>query len=507
MSINLTFLKQLRVLAGALLYFTFLSRAQCQCLTISSISDGDWNDALIWSCGRAPRAGDFVRLRHTITVPTGLTVSAKSLIYVGGRLVLSNQATFRFDTTSTQPTYTVQTLGGKEEDMLHCIISINDGGFLATGTKTRDNRLQAGWVLKLDATGGVIWEKLLPPPPDPNNFSGHNVLLSAVQTSDNGYLVTGACNGYPWLMRLDAQGGVVWNKSYYSTNTFIKKVLTTSDGNFLVVGHTNSRQFIPDVTLNELAGWMAKIDANGNIIWHQEILFKSTISMFNDVAESADGSYIAVGYAGYDYANKKNYAIGAGTDAWLVKVSSSGALQWDKGFNNENNAGYDTFESIIMTAGQEMLVAGAASHSKSPYQSGSDAWLLKFSATGNSLWEKTFGGTGEDRFTSIRAVANNTYIIGGKAHSAEIKPLASDRYKSAWAMLVTGDGIQQWQRFFGACSTEVSPNGATPGEVVTSICSKNDVYTAVGYTYSVDGDIRLNHGAGDGLMISFKADR
>lgn len=40
---------------------------------------GIWTDPTVWSCGRIPLAVDPIELRHSITVPTALTVSVQKL--------------------------------------------------------------------------------------------------------------------------------------------------------------------------------------------------------------------------------------------------------------------------------------------------------------------------------------------------------------------------------------------------------------------------------------------
>lgn len=67
----------------------------CVCTTLATVKSGDWGDQTVWTCNRIPSSSDAVRLRHLVTVPSGLTGNVRSLGYeyngalrfgTGGRL-------------------------------------------------------------------------------------------------------------------------------------------------------------------------------------------------------------------------------------------------------------------------------------------------------------------------------------------------------------------------------------------------------------------------------------
>lgn len=83
-------------LTSVLLICAILTYAQTT-VTVSSITDGSWTNAATWSCGQVPGAGDAVQIKHVVTVPSGLTVAASSLVVAGGRLIVESGVIFRFD--------------------------------------------------------------------------------------------------------------------------------------------------------------------------------------------------------------------------------------------------------------------------------------------------------------------------------------------------------------------------------------------------------------------------
>jgi len=47
-----------------------------------------------------------------------------------------------------------------------------------------------------------------------------------------------------------------------------------------------------------------------------------------------------------------------------------------------------------------------------------DAWLIKTDSNGNRLWDKTFGGSGNDYGASIYQAGDGTYVIAGSTNGS-----------------------------------------------------------------------------------------
>ncbi|MCC7502964.1 MAG: T9SS type A sorting domain-containing protein [Flavobacteriales bacterium] len=144
-------------------------------------------------------------------------------------------------------------LGGTVGDGANALATTADGGFIVAGSAYSDNGDVVGnhgtgdaWVVKLDSLGGQIWQISL---------GGTNTeeALSAVESVDGGILlacttgsndgdVTGfqGVNDY-WLVKLDSDGGLLWQKSYGGTNTEQANCLEeTADGGIILAGASNS---------------------------------------------------------------------------------------------------------------------------------------------------------------------------------------------------------------------------------------------------------------------------
>jgi hypothetical protein len=119
------------------------------------------------------------------------------------------------------------------------------------------------WVLKLDVSGDILWEKTY------GGGVGGDAAQSVCLTSDGGFLLAGPTYSFGpnppygniWLLKLDASGNVLWQKAFGSTpRDYTYSAQETVDGGIVLVGETDS--FFGG---GEQEIWLLKLDASGNI--------------------------------------------------------------------------------------------------------------------------------------------------------------------------------------------------------------------------------------------------
>jgi hypothetical protein len=100
-----------------------------------------------------------------------------------------------------------------------------------------------------------------------------------------------------------------------------------------------------------------------------------------------------------------------------VKLGSTGQLDWQRSLGGDNN---DWAFSIRQTTDGAYIVAGntfsdngdvAANHG------GCDYWIVKLTSTGDLIWQKSLGGNGDDGLYSTQQTADGGYIIAGESVS------------------------------------------------------------------------------------------
>lgn len=88
---------------------------------------------------------------------------------------------------------------------------------------------------------------------------------SVQQTTDNGYIVCGTTNGDVWLIKTNADGNKLWDKIFPSGNEWWSgrccSVEQTTEGGYIICGTTEY------YGAGDGDVWLIKTDADGNKLW------------------------------------------------------------------------------------------------------------------------------------------------------------------------------------------------------------------------------------------------
>lgn len=197
--------------------------------------------------------------------------------------------------------------GGTNNDRAHAVVRADDGGFVMAGfTESNDYDISETrgsydfWVVKVDANGNLAWE---------SSFGGTGIETAQdiAKTLDGGYVVTGSTfsndvdvsmnhgESDAWLVKLDANGQMEWQKTYGGSRfEDAQAVVASKDGGYILVGNSKSND--GDVTDNagENDIWAVKTNSEGAILWEKS-LGGSGLDFGYDILETADGSLVLVG--------------------------------------------------------------------------------------------------------------------------------------------------------------------------------------------------------------------
>ncbi len=421
----------------------------------------------------------------------------------------------------------LSTIGGSGEDSGNDIIATGDGGYLLVGTTnsidgaitdktTTDNDI---WVVKADANGAVVWSKTYG---STQNDQGYAIIAA----SDGNYVVSGYVSGGDgdvttfegfhdyWIIKITPSGDIIWDKSYgFSGSDQAKGIINTNDGGYLVTGFF-------DVTASEGQGndaqgnttsqntdntrssngvqhgvgdyWAIKLDANGNKEWRNYFGGTNDDRSF-DVVQTLDNGYLVVGASestDFDITDNKG-----GHDFWIVKVNTIGEKVWTKSFGgSEIDNGYAltaTQDGNYLFVGDTRSTGGDITNPLG----NADSWAVKFSPSGDLIWQKTNGGA---LFESARGVTNfnnGTYLVAGSTRSTSGDITQNNGQNDAWVYLLDEEGTLLFEKSIGGSGLDFG---------ITTIKSADNAIVLVGNTESNDGDIVTNAGIKDLLLVKIK---
>ena len=210
------------------------------------------------------------------------------------------------------------------------------------------------------------------------------------------------------LLKIDELGNEVWVQSFdeFTSRLNGRSVLQTSDNGYIITGNKGYE----DNDGGYGIGYLLKTNQNGNEEWNQTYFFNDNDISLQDVDQTSDEGYVMVGMT---YTNSTN-----STDVCLVKTDSNGNEIWSKTFGGE---GSDRGYSVQQTTDGGYIITGyTESFGNEGYEDFTprkNVYLIKTDGNGNEQWSQTFGGIGSDYGQSVQQTNDGGYVIGGYSNS------------------------------------------------------------------------------------------
>jgi hypothetical protein len=132
------------------------------------------------------------------------------------------------------------------------------------------------------------------------------------------------------------------------------------------------------------------------------------------------------------------------------KLPFEGGVLWSRNFGG---TGTDTFHSVISTADGGFAVLGSSNSTDGDLEGKdlavSDYWLVKFDASADKQWSRTYGGSGEDLGQALIQTADGGYALTGYAMSSDGDATNNEGFHDNWVLKLDSAGDIQWQQSFG----------------------------------------------------------
>lgn len=346
-----------------------------------------------------------------------------------------------------------QSIGGSGGEEAYSIQQTLDGGYIVAGAQRNINNVPGNgnhgnadfFIVKLSSMGAIQHCQYQSPTGEKLGGTSAEIATSIQQTADSGYIVAGysyssdgdVSSNYGqsdyWIVKLNSCLGIQWQKSYGgSLEDEAYSIQQTTDGGYIVAGNSRSYDFDVTGNIGNHDYWILKLNNVGNLIW-QHSYGGAALDYPKSIQQTNDGGYIIAGYSNSQVGATGNHQ--GSFDFYVVKISSTGAMQWQKSLGGRKD---DGALAIQQTCDGGYIVAGYAlsddgditnHHGSNTTQ---DSWIIKLSDAGSIEWQNSLGGTDNDAATSIQQTSDNGYIICGYSFSTDGDITANNGGEDFW---------------------------------------------------------------------------
>ena len=407
----------------------------------------------------------------------------------------------------------ITTLGGSKNESAQAVVNTTDGGYAILGhaqsmdgdVLNKSNESYDYWLLKFDATNQLQWQKTYGGSDDDRG-------VDLIQTSDNGYAVIGKSKsndlevsenaGFDdfWVSKLDSSGTIIWEYSFgFAGSDTPYSIIQTNDDGYLLSGvldvSASNGQGDRNSILSRHAGgdyWVIKLNASGVKQWSNYYGGSFTDTAY-DAIQTEDDGYIIIGSSDSDDVDITNN-LGS-YDFWILKISATGTLVWEKSFGGSE---IDEAHAISQASDGNYLIVGDTRSNDleiSQNNGAADLWIVKITPEGTLLWEKTLGGSSFDVGRSISKTQDNGFLVSGSSRSSDGNLTSNKGQNDAWVVKINSSGNLEWQKTIGGSEVDF---------FYDAVELNDQTIIAVGDSNSSNEDIYENNGFSDLLILKLK---
>lgn len=404
-------------------------------------------------------------------------------------------------------------LGGSGNDYGYTLTKTPDGGYLAAGRTSSNNNGDVGptkggldmWVVKLNATGAITWQK---------TFGGNadELAITSAATPDGGYVLAGYTltnnNGDVgpnhggvdfWVIKLNSNGTLLWQKTLGgNADDWPTAVTVTSEGKIAVAGYTKSNNN-GDVGANHGNEdfWVIVLEnTNGAIAW-KKTFGGNASDVARALAPAEDGGI----YVGGNTNSNNNGDVPAtkgSTDFLVLKLDKNGAIVWKKTLGGSN---IEDLNALAVAPNNTLIAVGSTKSNNNgdvgPTTGSEDYWITSLNAgTGALNWQKTFGGQSPDAAKSVFARSNGAIVVAGYVYSKNSGDVMSNPGNGDfWVIQLNSNGNMVWKKALGGDNEEIA----------FAVVDGGNGPVIAGYTLSnKSGDVGDNRGNADFWVVKLK---
>ncbi len=393
------------------------------------------------------------------------------------------------------------------------IVSAGDGYMILSCVET-GNIIQPGDIIetdirlvKIDTMGSLLWEKKFGGSDieDAANIcsadSGNYYIFGSTGSADGGatlppYLPDGGL----WLIKIDEFGNKIWDRVVGNPITIYgygADCISTKDLGVITRVNTIGNGGDITVSYGGWDTWLLKINSIGSINWDFTLGTDGADFGGSPIQTSDNGYLIPLmcnpGSNGNILCDPNLQSTSIGR-AVIVKLDSARNIEWQQCMGASFHIGF----SSVLEVNDGYIIGGFASASDGAVEGAgyhlgynnqgeqtADLWLRKIDFNGNLIWQKCYGGSGNDFPLQLFKTSDGNLVVFGETESRNgdvtgmhadppyLFPLSED----VWMLKVNGtNGNMLWNRCIGSTEREFINNGVIQKDDRNYVLAINTVF-------------------------------
>ncbi|UEQ77128.1 T9SS type A sorting domain-containing protein [Chryseobacterium arthrosphaerae] len=315
-----------------------------------------------------------------------------------------------------------KTLGTSSDEEARSVIQTTDLGFFVAGNVQNSSKGYGSkdvWITRLDKDGKELSQLIL-------GGKGLDEVERMIPTKDGGALL----GIYSRSSEFRDSGSGIRNPESKSST------ISTASRNLSSATSTAISQ-MPKASSNYGEGdyWVVKLDKNGKVEWEKNYGGKGD-DHIRTLALTSTG-YIIGGESRSERSGNKTVGTQEGTDLWLIALNERGDEQWQKSYNFKNRdvlMGMSVIHSADDKSSKGILLGGYTQAEGRIEKDDETFWMLYLDQNGNEQWRKHVAGESrqrEERLSDLKLNRDGSIILAGTS--------AKELGKENWKIIKLGD--------------------------------------------------------------------
>ncbi len=334
------------------------------------------------------------------------------------------------------------------------------------------------WVVNIDSTGEMLWEKCF-------GGSGYDTPRKIINKGNNEYYVLGGSsstdgdvqsynhgNSDIWVIKINGQGDLLWEKCYGSPGTDEPRdMILTPDGGFAMLARISASGGDISNYYGSYDNWIVKCDSLGNIEWEITLGNDGLDNGVSMMINSA-GNIMMIGAAQWHGGLVECYPDGEWADVWIVELDMQGNILAQYCYGGSHyELGYmiieldEGYAFVAGTNSNDGDVSGLHGPPGGPPGGWSDIWVVRLNEQMEIIWQKCIGGYDNDLPNYITQTEDGGFVVIGTTRSNDGdvsgNPSWPGTYGAIWVVKLDAQGNIEWQKVYGGWGSEMLMNPHT----------------------------------------------